>query len=205
MKKEARARQTFFKSNILRTPSSSLSLYSVGFTLIELLVVVLIIAILAAVALPQYTAAVEKSRASEAFLNVKSVGTSAQRYILANDAFPTAFAQLDLEMKGTAISPAFMYNDKFIYYINTTARDVSACRINPARDNINTTPWQKADMCINFWVEDHPSLTGVKAGYVTCTANSSSAKYKTMSGVCRSLSGGGKIATDSGGWEYYKI
>ena len=72
-----------------------------GFTLIELLVVVLIIGILAAVAIPQYTKAVEKSRASQALTTLKSLGQAYQAYYIANGQYPSSFDQLDLSMEWT--------------------------------------------------------------------------------------------------------
>lgn len=70
-----------------------------GFTLIELLVVVLIIGILAAIALPQYTKAVEKSRAVQALSVLKTFAQVYESYYMANGSDPTSFDQLDIDMK----------------------------------------------------------------------------------------------------------
>jgi len=72
-----------------------------AFTLIELLVVVLIIGILAAVAVPQYQKAVEKSRAREALSLLKSVYQAAKAYEMANGAWPESFDELAVEIPWT--------------------------------------------------------------------------------------------------------
>ncbi len=73
-----------------------------GFTLIELLVVVLIIGILAAVALPQYTKAVEKSRTAEAMQVLGDLATAEQIHYMAQNAFTTELDQMDLTFPGVS-------------------------------------------------------------------------------------------------------
>ena len=72
-----------------------------AFTLIELLVVVLIIGILAAVALPQYNKAVEKSRAGQVLSPLKALSQSYNAYYLANGQAPTKIQDLDISLPWT--------------------------------------------------------------------------------------------------------
>ena len=57
-----------------------------GFTLLELLMVVIIIAILAAIALPQYLRTAERSRASEALTVLAAIRSAELRYRAGNPA-----------------------------------------------------------------------------------------------------------------------
>ena len=61
---------------------------SFGFTLIELLVVVLIIGILAAVAVPQYQKAVEKSKMAELNLLMSNLEKATDLWLLENGGIP---------------------------------------------------------------------------------------------------------------------
>lgn len=71
-----------------------------GFTLIELLVVVLILGILAAMAMPQYFKAVERSRMSEAVSLLGSIASAQQRKYLQIGKYAAAFTGLDVAPAG---------------------------------------------------------------------------------------------------------
>lgn len=70
-----------------------------AFTLIELLVVVLIIGILAAVALPQYTKAVKKSRVAEAKIALNALGHAGEIAVLADPDYTGDSSVLDVKVQ----------------------------------------------------------------------------------------------------------
>lgn len=89
-------------------------LNSKGFTLIELMIVVVIIGILAAMAIPRWWKASERSRQSEAKLILKQIFTNEETYWQGGAAYcipagaasaanPDAFAEIWVEIMGSAL------------------------------------------------------------------------------------------------------
>ena len=69
-----------------------------GFTLLELLMVVIIIAILAAIALPQYLRVAERSRSSEALQNLSVIRSAESRLKAEKGDYNNDLSKLDVDV-----------------------------------------------------------------------------------------------------------
>ena len=105
-----------------------------GFTLIELLVVVLIIGILAAIALPQYTKAVEKSRAAEAIQLLGDLATAEQIYFMQDGSYTNQLDELDIELPSVSGSTAATKNFNLVVLASGTTFKAAAKRANGGED-----------------------------------------------------------------------
>lgn len=150
-----------------------------AFTLIELLVVVLIIAILAAIALPQYFITVEKSRASEPLTLLASMASAEERYYLATDSASSDFNTLDIEVPGTISGSGNIYTTttNFKY-------DVSSCTGSDSFEDCNITATRVTTAGVAHGTYDYVIERDVETGIVTCCYGNSSNKGDQ---ICSSL------------------
>jgi len=69
-----------------------------GFTLVEVLIVVIIIGILAAIGIPQFTATIEKAKGGEARAGLGYIQTGEKIYFAENEKYTTTLADLDVTL-----------------------------------------------------------------------------------------------------------
>ena len=144
-----------------RTVSCSIS---AGFTLIELLVVVLIIGILAAVAVPQYQLAVDKSKFASNMPLLDAVESAQEAYYLANGQYAETFDQLDIEIpKNYAYKkPEGLGGDCW-----GTKENWGYAHICTNKCYSYISPWTASD-AFYFRTHNHPNSSGCIGGARTC-------------------------------------
>ena len=181
-----------------------------GFTLIELLVVVLIIGILAAVALPQYQKAVEKSRAAQALSILKTVYNAAKSYKLANGSWPENFDELAVEIPWTGTTDGVSYGhhrhgksnpDWSIQILNSSTEGdaITVGRISG--------PYTGA----SFYIYDVPHYSQFAQDELVCierrgTGNGVFHFTKSRGDYCKKIMKGTFVQTQSSGnWDTFKM
>lgn len=163
-----------------------------GFTLIELLVIVLIIGILAAVAVPQYKSAVERSRTVQIISLLRNWAQEEEAYLMANGDYAEKDTLIEM---GAQSVPSKLSDwgwecnakkDSNLWFAYCATQSGNVCRII-------------------FFMENQPTASGANGqtwkGRQVCLAKKDSAEYNAF---CQRLSGQDAISYpwQSDRWAY---
>ena len=150
-----------------------------AFTLIDLLVVILIVGVLAAIALPQYQAAVLKSRFSAMIPLMRSLKNAQERYYTEHGEYATSLLALDIQM------PAYCeawnglpnmwfcgnewYIDNVLSYKPVGYIHIAFCPGNPNQDSYRACEIN-AIASLSFYYDNQTNYTQYpeRLGKITC-------------------------------------
>ena len=152
-----------------------------AFTLIEVLVVVLIIGILAAIAIPKYLIATEKSRYMQLIVQMRAIKEAQELYYLANGEYTTNLGALDIKLPYSNI-----YD---VYHVQVSQDSIFVFdRIRESKTDVPR---------IYVWYDHASSVPSLyQAGKAYCYG------YREAAKVCASV---GKLAGKSGGVNVYEV
>jgi len=97
-----------------------------GFTLLEVVVAAVVVAVLAAIALPSYSDYVQRSRISEAIANLSDMRTRLEQFYLDNRAYPAAPTDCIPFAAGSAAPAGKIYLPAQQRYFSVTCTVMSA-------------------------------------------------------------------------------
>ena len=142
-----------------------------GFTLIEMLVVVLIIGLLSSVALPQYTKAVEKARATEGVQTAAALSRAIDMWVMENGGFPSSLVGgkemgLAIDLSGGEWIDEQGYQTKNFYANSVCASDSCSIEIM-TEPTLKYSFYLKKNNANGEWVKEcYTQLTEI--GNVIC-------------------------------------